>query len=306
VPWNDTARWKEAVARDRDTSWDFEDVRDHYLRVLYGEDPQRLRAGDWPHYLRLSRAVSADVMQATIAEWRRAGSGCAGALVWMFKDFAPGAGWGVVDSNSLPKTAWHGLRRAFQPVRASLTDEGLNGLGLHLINETATARPARLVLLCLQGGETVALRREREIELPALSNRTLSSAELIGSFFDITYAYRFGPPPLDCAIIMLVDPATGARLSEALHFPLGRAALAHASGLTAETVADGAGWALRLKTTRLAPAVQIEDANYRAADEGFALLPGEERLVKLIAVSRSDARPSGAVFTGLGRDIIRY
>jgi beta-mannosidase len=84
-------------------------------------------------------AGAGDVMEATIAEWRRAGSSCHGALVWMLKDFVPGAGWGVIDASGRPKPAWHALRRAFRPVQVAITDEGLNGLGIHLINETATA-----------------------------------------------------------------------------------------------------------------------------------------------------------------------
>lgn len=306
VPWQDYPAWKAAVPRDRGTDWDFEDVRDHYLRLLYGVDPARLHQEDRAHYLRLSRAVSVEVMRSTIDEWRRTGSGCAGALVWMFKDFQPGAGWGVADAAGLPKLAWHGLRRGYQPVRAALTDEGLNGLGVHLINEGATAVQARLSLTCLQDGATVTLKRERDVELPARSNRTLSSAELIGSFFDLTYAYRFGPPPLDVAVVRLGDPASGAVLDESLHFPLGRAALTHTSGLTAQPVQEGDGWVLRLETERIAPSVQIEDAAWRAADEGFALMPGEQRIVKLIAVSATAGKPTGQVFSGLGKDLVRY
>ena len=89
-------------------------------------------------------------MEATIAEWRRAGSSCAGALVWMLKDFVPGAGWGVIDANGRPKLAWHALRRAFRPVQVALTDEGLNGLGIHLINETAEPVRAKLSLRCFE------------------------------------------------------------------------------------------------------------------------------------------------------------
>ena len=306
VPWNDFPAWKAAVPRDRGTDWDFEDVRDHYLRLLYEVEPARLQQEDRAHYLRLSRAVSADVMQATIAEWRRGGSSCSGALVWMFKDFTPGAGWGVADAAGLPKLAWHGLRRAFRPVRAALTDEGLNGLGVHLINDGPAAVRARLGLVCLQGGATVTLKRERDVELPARSSRTVSSAELIGSFFDLTYAYRFGPPPLDVAVVRLSDPTSGAVLDESLHFPLGRAALTHDSGLTAQVVQDGGGWALRLEAARIAPSIQIEDAAWRAADEGFALMPGEQRTVKLIAASTSPGRPIGRVFSGLGKDLVSY
>jgi len=306
VPWTDPVRWKSAVPRDHGASWDFDYVRDHYLRLLYGVDPVQLRAGEPARYLRLSRAVTAEVMEATIAEWRRAGSSCDGAIVWMLKDFMPGAGWGVVDSTGAPKLAWHGLRRAFRPVQVALTDEGLNGLGIHLLNDTAATVRAKLTLLCLQGGERAVMRREREVDLPARGNRTLSSAEVIGSFFDITYAYRFGAAALDATVVTLDDVATGARLGDAAHFPLGRGALDADPGLSAEVIAGEAGWLLRLRTVRLASCIQIEDPHYRPEDEGFNLLPGEEWTVRLLAAGPSKAVPAGAVFAGSGRYEIRY
>lgn len=199
-----TGKWWPAP-RDRGADWDFEDVTRHYARLLYGSDaPDAMRA------------APGAVMEATIAEWRRAGSSCWGALVWMLKDFVPGAGWGVIDANGLPKPTWHALRRAFRPVQVALTDEGLNGLGIHLLNETAETVRGKLSLRCFGEGDAVVMRRERDVELPARSNQTLSSAELIGSFFDITYAYRFGPPPLTRTEVTL-DDASGARLAESRH-----------------------------------------------------------------------------------------
>ena len=87
-------RWKTAVPRDPGTSWDFEDIRDHYLQTLYDVVPDRLRREDPARYFELSRAVIADLMRETFSEWRRTGSRCAGALVWQFQDVMPGAGWG--------------------------------------------------------------------------------------------------------------------------------------------------------------------------------------------------------------------
>ncbi|HEY2875727.1 MAG TPA: glycoside hydrolase family 2 protein, partial [Reyranella sp.] len=51
--------------RDRGADWDFEDVTRHYARLLYGsDDPDAMRA------------APGAAMEATIAEWRRAGSSC--------------------------------------------------------------------------------------------------------------------------------------------------------------------------------------------------------------------------------------
>jgi len=198
--------------RDRGADWDFEDITRHYARLLYDSDnPDAMRA------------APGAVTEAIIAEWRRAGSSCWGALVWMLKDFVPGPGWGVIDANGRPKPAWHALCRAFRPVQVALTDEGLNGLGIHLINETAETVRAKLSLHCFGDGDTVTMRRERDVELPPRSNRTVSSAALIGSFFDITWAYRFGPPPLNRTEVTLDDAVTGMRLAEARHVLPGRA-----------------------------------------------------------------------------------
>lgn len=306
VPWTDPDRWKKAVPRDRGADWDFEDVRDHYLGLLYGVDPVGLRCEDPARYLRLSRATTAEVMETTVGEWRRTGSSCAGAILWMLKDFVPGAGWGVVDAAGLPKLAWHTLRRAFRPVQVALTDEGLNGLGIHLINETAHPLKAKLSLRCFRNGETVVMRRERDVELAARSVGFLSSAEVIGSFFDVTYAYRFGPASLGATLVTLDDAATGARLGEAIHFPLGRAEQNGETGLSASLFKEEKGWALRLSATRLASCIQIEDPKYWAEDEGFSLAPREERVVRLHATASATAPPTGAVFSGLGVNGVRY
>lgn len=278
------------VPRDNGAGWDFGDVTAHYTKLLYGADTPRLR-----------RAAVAQAMEATIAEWRRVGSSCAGALVWMLKDFMPGAGWGVIDSGGAPKLAWHALRRAFRPVQVSLTDEGLDGLGIHLINDTAETVRARLSLRCYQNGETVVMHRERDVELPPRSNRTTSSAALVGAFFDITCAYRFGPPALDVTSVTLNDAATGKRLAEAAHFPQGRAALAADPGLGVERVGDHA---LRIRAARFAHCVQVEDPHWRAADEGFDLAPGEERIVELVRVSAGS--PAGSVCVANGKGEVRY
>ncbi|WP_207458939.1 glycoside hydrolase family 2 protein [Azospirillum sp. SYSU D00513] len=287
-------RWKEGVPRDVGASWDFEDVRDHYLKRLYGVEPAALRYEDPDRYLRLSRAVTGEVMEAAFAEWRRPGSGCGGALVWLFQDLRPGAGWGVVDAAGGPKAAWHALKRAFRLVHLALTDEGVNGLGIHLINETAQVIKATLSLSCLRHGELPVVRAERPVTLPPRGAFTLSSSALLDSFFDITHAYRFGPAPHDATVALLAD-AEGNRIAEAFHFPRGYPIAPVDLGLSAEALRDEEGWSLLVISRRLALSVHIEDDGYRAAEEWFHLAPGAERRVRLIPRNGNDisVRPDG-------------
>lgn len=285
-------KWKARVPRDVGASWDFEDVREHYLQRLYGVSPQQLRTEDPDRYLRLSRAVTGEVMEEVFAEWRRARSGCGGALVWLFQDLWPGAGWGVVDSLGAPKPAWHALRRASRPVQVLLTDEGVNGLAVHVLNETAAALKVKLVLRCLRLGETALVQGERELVVPARGAIELPAAALLDAFFDTTYAYRFGPPAHDVSVASI---AWDDRTADAFHFPLGRGATRADLGLTAAAERRDGGWVLKLRTKRLAQSVHVDDEHYRAEDEWFHLPPGSGREVKLLPRAGAAGAPDGEV-----------
>jgi beta-mannosidase len=287
-------KWKERVPRDVGASWDFEDVREHYLSLLYDVDPLRLRYEDPERWLRLSRAVTGEVMEEVFAEWRRGRSTCAGGLVWLYQDLWPGAGWGVVDSLGAPKAAWHALRRAFRPIQVTLSDEGVNGLALHLLNETPRPVEARLSLRFLRGEATVA-QAERAVLIPARGALELSAASMLDAFFDSSYAYRFGPPAHEVAVAALHD-AAGERLADAFHFPRGRSAVSADPELGAEVERSEGGWALRLRARRLAQSVHLEDEHYRGEEEWFHLAPGAERLVALLPRDASGALPDGELF----------
>lgn len=304
VPAVHDPRWKARVPRDRGASWDFEDVREHYLGLLYGHDPARLRREDPGRYLDLSRATVAEVMEATFAEWRRAASPCNGALVWTFQDLLPGAGWGIVDAAGLPKSAWHALRRAFRPVQVALSDEGTNGLDIHVINDCEEERHLTLELSCLRHGRQTVVSGRRDITLEAHSARTLPATDLFGAFFDTTYAFRFGPPSHDVTVARLAD-ADGAIVAEAFHFPRGRAEANSPAALTATLRQDAAGWALDLSTDRFAQSVAIEIENFLPGDNWFHLAPGNLKTVRLAPRAGADpaVTPSGEV-RGIGVEAV--
>jgi beta-mannosidase len=301
-------RWKERVPRDPGASWDFEDVREHYLEALYGVDPRRLRHEEPDRYRRLSRAVTGEVMQAVFDEWRRAGSGCAGGLVWQWRDPWPGAGWGVVAADGTPKPAWHALKRAFRPLRVILTDEGVNGLAVHLVNDTARPVEALLRLTAWRDGTVPVLKAERPVTLPARAAVTLPAAGMTDRFFDTTYTYRFGPIPHDVVSAQLLSAEREAEpVDESHYFPKGRSLPRADLGLTAVVERQGDDWALRLATRRLACSVHVEDGRFRAEDAWFHLSPGIERVVSLRPrTGAGDGVPDGEVHALNALAPVRY
>lgn len=302
-------RWKARVPRDLGASWDFEDVREHYLGLLYGVDPARLRREEPERYLTLSRAATADVMEATFAEWRRPGSSCNGALVWTLQDLLPGAGWGVIDSGANPKSAWHALKRAFRPIQILLSDEGTNGLDVHVLNETPHRQELVVELACLRHGQQTVVSGRRELTLEPRRTASLAATDLFGAFFDTTYAYRFGPPAHDVSVARLIDRQTQTILAEAFHFPQGRSAACHDATLelTLQRKDEGA-WALSITTDRLAQSVNIACDGYRAEENGFHLAPGTAKSVVLAPLDGTDitALVSGFVTSLGGRRISAF
>ncbi len=274
-------RWKALVPRDRDASWDFEDVREHYLEELTGLPARRLRREHPERWLELSRAVSVELVRRVLGEWRRPGSPCRGALVWHARDLAPGMGFGLLDAFGSPKPAWHGMAQVLQPLQLLLTDEGLDGLALHLLNERAEPRPIRLDLVCLRDGRTIVARGARELGVAGRGSVTVPADALLAGFHDLTRAYRFGPPQHDAVVARAIDPPTGELLDEAVHLPGGLAPGWPDPGLEVDLEQDERGWALRLRCRRLARFVQVDDPAFRAARAWFHLPPGDDRLVRL-------------------------
>ena len=283
-------RWKTAVPRDPGAGWDFDDVRDYYVRTLYGVEPTQVRYEDPQRYLDLSRAVVAELMTEVFAEWRRKGSSCRGGLVWQLQDLRAGAGWGVVDALGRPKSAWHALAQTLQPVQVLVTDEGLNGLDVHLVNETTEALTLQLDLVCLRDGAVRVASATRAVELAPRSVQTLAGADLLGGFFDFTHAYRFGPRAHDVTIATLREPSNGPVVSEAFHLPERRALERHDLGLTATPQRSDDGWTLTLETKRFARFVHIADAHYRAARDWFHLPPNRPVTVALVPL-RENGNP---------------
>jgi beta-mannosidase len=273
--------WKLRAPRDLGAGWDFDDVRDFYLKTLFDVDPLNLRYSDHDRYLQLSRIVTGEVMAASFSEWRRGRSSCNGALVWFLHDLWAGAGWGVIDALGTPKAAMHALRRVLQPVMVSISDEGNNGLALHVVNETARALDARLSLTLYRAGEVVVAQASRDVRVDARGALEVPAALLLEGFHDLSYAYRFGPPSYDVAVVA-VSRGDESAFAHSTYFPAGFAVRETRDiGLHAVATRSGDGYALTLKARAFARWVSVHADGYVCEDQYFHLLPGIERVLAL-------------------------
>ncbi|MCU1277867.1 MAG: beta-mannosidase, partial [bacterium] len=281
------AAWKARTPRDLGAGWDFDDVRDHYLRELFGVDPMRLRYADHERYLALGRVVTGEVMAQVFGEWRSRRSTCRGGLVWFLRDLWPGAGWGVVDASGAPKAAWFYLRRALQPIALHISDEGNNGLSLHLVNDRPEPLGGELELTLFKAGEIQVASARRAVTLAPRQTIELGAASFFDGFLDLSYAYRFGPPSHDLVVATL-RAASGEAQARAFHFPIGLPVARELDvGLTAEARLDDAGATLVVRTRRFAQSIAFDVDGFVPEDAYFHLAPGGERTLALRRVGGS-------------------
>ena len=275
------------VPRDGGASWDFEDVRDHYVAELFGVDPALVRYEDRDRYLDLGRAAVVECFEAALSEWRRPGSGCGGALVLLLKDLHPGNGWGVLDVDGRPKAPWWAMRRLSQPFTLLSTDEGLNGLAIHAVNDTASpvVSTLRVDVFDVQGRRVES--GETPVEVPARHGITVDAESVLGGFRDLTFAYRFGARTYDAVRVTFGDTEHVRLLADVVR------PRQSSIGLAAAVGRDGRGWYVDVSTEQLAQRVAVDAGDLEPDDSWFHLAPGTTRRIRL--QGESDRAPVGEV-----------
>jgi beta-mannosidase len=285
-------QWKARVARDRGVGWDFEDVRDHYFRIVTGHDPATVRWRDTERYLELSRVVSAIVMSSAMHEWRRPTSTCGGALTWFLRDLWRGAGWGLIDSDGRAKAAWSGLGCAWAPVAVGLLDEGVNGVDLWIHNDRPVPIEGTVEITRTVRGNPVGQPLHREIRVEGHASLRLRADDLAGRFTDPSSAFLFGPAAHDalCARLLVADTTIASHVLDTS----GGQSL-HQSDIV---LAGSATWlddttiAVEVSASGLARFVRLEGDSLTVDRHHFDLVPGETR--QLVATLPADhLAPSG-------------
>jgi beta-mannosidase len=297
-------RWKAGVPRDAGAGWDFDDVRDHYLRELFGVDPVALRSTDAERYLELSRTVSGEVMAEVFGEWRRAGSPCGGGLVLWLSDLMPGAGWGVLDHRGEPKVAYHHLRRALAPVAVWSTDEGLDGVAVHVANDLPVPLRTTLRVALYRDLELRVDEARHDVELEPHRSRTYNVETILGRFADVSWAYRFGPPAQDL-IVASLERADGELEAQCFRLPTGRPLRRETpERLGVEVHAQPTGdnsASLTVASERFLYGVRPSVPGFRPEDDAFCVEPGRPRVLALRRIVDGAEATQGSI-TALNLD----
>ncbi|HTR72327.1 MAG TPA: hypothetical protein VMG80_01920 [Solirubrobacteraceae bacterium] len=271
------------VPQDEGADWDFKDVRDHYLGLLFDVDPALLEGEDRERYVQLAKAATGEAMAEVFGEWRRAGSGCGGGLVLWLRDLSPGAGWGVIGSDGTPKPAYYDLKRALAPIAVWTIDEGLGGIVAHVANDGPAPLEATLRVAFYRDGDVRVEEASVPVELGPHSLGEWNVETIVGHFRDVSWAYRFGPPAQDAIVVSL--ERDDAPAIQAIRFPAGRPLGKEAPeelelSARARVLPDGAV-SLALQSARLVYGVRIETPGLLPSDDGFFVEPGATRELTL-------------------------
>lgn len=290
LPMTHNPLWKQRTPRDSGTGWDFEDVRDHYFKQLFNLDATHMRSFDPDKYIQLSEIVTGEIMSQVFQEWRSSYSQCNGGLVWFMKDLWSGAGWGIIDSQNNPKACYYYLKRAWRPVSISVTDETLDGLHLHLTNESQKTFSGTIQLDLINKASNIIANLEKQVMIPANTTVTFSSDELLDRFYDVTYSYRFGPAKHYLVSARLIDLKQHL-IDEAIYFPtVGLPDMVYNSIKLAVNQLDEKTYQVSLQSEKFVYSVNLDIPGFIAEDNFFHLIPHQEKTV-MIYKSNLNSKP---------------
>ena len=276
----DPATLLARTPRDAGADWDFVDVSEHYARDLFGIDAAALRGRAPDRHLLLCRAAAGEAMSRVQSVWRRPEAACRGALVWLLRDFWPGAGWGLLGADGRPKATWFHLKRCWQPRALMFLDRGLNGLRVLVTNDAAEALEGRLSVSLERFDGVRVAGGNVPLSVPARGVGEVAVEQIVGSFVDSAYAYRFGPASFDVVHAAVESPDGNL---QAVHVRDGACPPeVAASGVDATLKTTPAGVPeLAIRSDAFLHTVALETPGWTPTDNYFHLLPGRPARVTL-------------------------
>jgi beta-mannosidase len=240
-----------------------------------------------PEYALYAQLIQAEALKFALEHWRRRKFATSGTLFWMYSDCWGAIGWTIVDYYLRKKPSYYFVRRAFEPILASI-QQGDNRLSFWLSNDTLqdTRGTLEYGLVDLRTSET----REQTSEAKVAANSSVRVAEL-----DIS---QLAPDEVGRWAAYCRFIAGGQVVSRNRWFLTGF--YLNALDMPKAHLAQRLdGEALVLKADSFAWQVQIATpAGVEAEDNHFDLLPGEERRIRLRGPEDLFARVAARALNG--------
>lgn len=187
VPDLGSPEWTAGIMRDRNVDWDFQDVTNYYVHELYG-----VRYGDVSdeEWLQLCRNAVTLAITRSMAVWRSSDTPTAGAIILAHRDLRPGPGWGLLDSDGLPKAPLLALKDVLSPIAILPVPRGLDGLGLDIRNDSTHDVSGQLTLEMYTAASKPTMSASVSLEVPARRGHFLDAEYELGGFRDIMRCWR--------------------------------------------------------------------------------------------------------------------
>lgn len=253
------------------------------MQLLLGVEAFELRRTDPERYLDAGRAAVSIAMVEAFAQWRRPRSSCAGGIVLAGRDFRPGAGWGLIDSDGLAKAPLYALRRVLAPLAVWIVDDGLDGVQVVVANDRATGSDVQLELQSWSEDGDLVDEATHSFWLAPYRVEEFAVDRLIGRFTDMSGSYGFGPRTRDVLRVALRD-RSGSLLAEQVQLLDNRLRGLARGGLEGSLVERVDGWHAVLTARRTAQWVALASSAWTGEDGWFHMAPGTTRDVRLLPI----------------------
>jgi len=282
IPVIHNPEWKRRTPRDSSAGWDFEDVRDHYLKSMYDIDPVEARSFDTETYLQYSEICTGEIMSMAFNEWRSNNSQCNGALVWFMKDLWLGAGWGIISANNIPKACYYYLKRSWQPINIHITDEHLNGQQIHCNNESQEPFSGYMKFDIINEYYDIVESTKQNICIKENSNISTDTSTLFQRFIDINYSYKFGPTVYLFSVASLYDSNDNLISISSCLLQNKKLIKTPSECISIKAYkTSNSTYTIKIISEKFIYAASIQSNNCIANDNYFNLLPGTEKNIEL-------------------------
>jgi beta-mannosidase len=190
------------------------------------------------------------------------------------------------------------------PVAVWSTDEGLDGVGVHVANDLPAPLRATLRIALYRDLEIRVDEARHDVELEPHSSSTHNVEAILGRFVDVSWAYRFGAPAQDLIAISL-EREDGELLSQCFRLLAGRPTWRETPerlGVDIHVQPTGEDSAsLTVSSERFLYGVRPSIPGFCPEDDAFCVEPGRPRTISIRRTAAGGEAPQGSI-TALNLD----